>query len=331
MFAPDQPVPRAVRLAPAPAGTAPTPRGQGVNADTGCLRCHERLEAMHPKAELSCTDCHGGDGQAKIREEAHVPRPRSRGEDESVARLDEDLAWRRFKNPMDLRVVDRTCAPCHDLDVHDLLTSLHGTTAGHLSDGYYEMGHFKQKGSRFSVFEPPDPTVKGGAVTSLKQVEVDPTPRHHQSRLRAVRIPHILPADPPLATVYENARLDPLLDTGRIAFIPRVANRQHQRRPDRKLEIAGVAVGDRAALRHPHEAPQRRVVGEVWRGQRVGYDPWGGGLAMAVEEEVVLTEQPGQIARERNMDRRPGTLPSWEGSGGERQDDDGAPSRETSH
>lgn len=125
---------------------------------------------MHPEAELSCTDCHGGNGTSKLKEEAHVARPRRRGEDERVAKLDEDLPWRRFHNPMDLRVVEQTCAPCHDLAVHDLLTSLHGTTAGHLSDGYYEMGHFKMKGSRYAIFPPPAPTEKHGAVDTLVQV-----------------------------------------------------------------------------------------------------------------------------------------------------------------
>lgn len=154
----------------APADGGERRLGSGVDADKGCLRCHERIEDMHPEAELSCTDCHGGNGAGKVKEEAHVPRPRKRGEDERVAKLEEDLAWRRFKNPMDLRVVEKTCSECHDLDVHDLLTSLHGTTAGHLSDGYYEMGVFRDKGSRYSVFPPPKPTVEGGAVDELVQV-----------------------------------------------------------------------------------------------------------------------------------------------------------------
>ena len=40
--------------------------------DEGCLSCHEGIEAMHPEAQLSCVDCHGGDPEARTSKLAHV-------------------------------------------------------------------------------------------------------------------------------------------------------------------------------------------------------------------------------------------------------------------
>ncbi|MCZ6598797.1 MAG: hypothetical protein O7B99_14260, partial [Planctomycetota bacterium] len=144
--------------------------GDGTDGSAGCLGCHEGIEPMHPEAELSCVDCHGGDATARTRKGAHVSKPRVRIEDERVADLKENRAWRRFHNPMDLRVVDVTCATCHEELVEHLETSLHGTTAGHLSDGYYEMGLLEKRGSRYSVFPVTGATKVGGAVASLTQV-----------------------------------------------------------------------------------------------------------------------------------------------------------------
>ncbi len=120
--------------------------------DSGCVGCHAGIEPMHPQAELSCTDCHGGDGNAATKESAHVKPRRVEVGDERVAARDEDLGWRRFRNPMDLRVAATTCGSCHAEEVSRVHTSLHATTAGHLSDGFYEVGLLKEKGSKYSVF-----------------------------------------------------------------------------------------------------------------------------------------------------------------------------------
>ncbi len=59
-----------------------------------CTTCHRGIEEAHPKRPLTCTTCHRGDGRAAGAGQAH------RG------------MWR---NPSDLRVVDRTCGAggCH--------------------------------------------------------------------------------------------------------------------------------------------------------------------------------------------------------------------------
>ena len=125
--------------------TQPAPEGEGSN---GCLACHVGIEDMHPWQELSCVDCHGG-----------TPAPRTSSarvragldDDERVLPMDRDLTWLRFRNPSDLRVVDVTRGTCHADLCSDLFLSLHGTTAGHLSDGFYEMGLTKEKGSLYGV------------------------------------------------------------------------------------------------------------------------------------------------------------------------------------
>ncbi len=125
---------------------------------------------MHPEASLTCVDCHGGDATKENKREAHVEPPSTQVDDERVEPLESGLAWRRFRNPMDLRVVDRTCGTCHESEVERLLASLHGTTAGHLSDGYYEVGLSPKRGSLYGVFPVSRAPVSGGEVEKLVQV-----------------------------------------------------------------------------------------------------------------------------------------------------------------
>ncbi len=138
------------------------PSPASVGAAAGCLSCHAGIEEMHPEAELSCVDCHGGDPDARLKLEAHVRRPTRGRVDERVDAPDRNLAWHRFQNPMDLRVVGGTCGTCHEIEVEHLLASLHATTAGHLSDGYYEAGLWPRRGSRYSVFPVSSAPVPGG-------------------------------------------------------------------------------------------------------------------------------------------------------------------------
>jgi Ca2+-binding EF-hand superfamily protein len=134
---------------------------------SSCVTCHAGIEEMHPDASLTCTDCHGGDASARTKADAHVRAPATRVEDERILPLDSDLAWIQFRNPMDLRVAERTCGGCHPSAYENLRSSLHGTTAGHLSDGYYEMGLSSTRGSRYSVFPISGAPLEGGAVEQL--------------------------------------------------------------------------------------------------------------------------------------------------------------------
>ena len=60
---------------------------------------------MHPWSPVSCVDCHGGNGAATTAAAAHVAPSQPPATDERVAPPDYDLAYRRFVNPTDLRVV----------------------------------------------------------------------------------------------------------------------------------------------------------------------------------------------------------------------------------
>src|SRR5262249_3236949 len=135
----------------------------------GCLRCHAGIEEMHPAAKLECVDCHGGDATAHDKVAAHVPRQDPDPGDERVPPADADLAWRRFVNPMDLRVAAQTCGACHANQVKHVHASLHATTAGHLSDGFYEMGLNAKKGSTYAVFHVSEGDAAPGDVRSLVQ------------------------------------------------------------------------------------------------------------------------------------------------------------------
>ncbi|MFB3065673.1 MAG: hypothetical protein ACE10D_04070, partial [Planctomycetota bacterium] len=121
-------------------------------ADAGCIGCHGGVEVMHPWKALSCTECHGGDGGATTRDRAHVRSSLPVPNDERTPPLNYDLNYRRFANPADLRVINKTCGTCHAEECVALRKSLHGTTAGHLSDGLYENGVIRSRTRRFSMF-----------------------------------------------------------------------------------------------------------------------------------------------------------------------------------
>ncbi|MEM9801201.1 MAG: hypothetical protein AAGA20_12820 [Planctomycetota bacterium] len=128
---------------------APAPSAPGSE---GCLACHAGIEDMHPGFPLSCVECHGGDADARDKSKAHVTSSVRVQDDERVPPFDQDLAYVRFVNPMDLRVAERVCGDCHGDLVDHLMISLHGTTAAHLSDGYYENGVQGERDSRYAVF-----------------------------------------------------------------------------------------------------------------------------------------------------------------------------------
>ncbi|MEZ5962343.1 MAG: hypothetical protein R3F56_00725 [Planctomycetota bacterium] len=159
-------------------GPSPT-----VADDVGCLSCHVGIEEMHPGYRLTCTQCHGGDGSATTRDRAHVAPAKAPPNDERVLPLDYDLAWQRFVNPSNLRVAAVACSPCHDKAVHDVHKSLHGTTAGHLGDGFYEHGLSRDKTPVFSVFPVRDEDGSTGphALKAARQVPAfDPAARKNQ-------------------------------------------------------------------------------------------------------------------------------------------------------
>ena len=117
-----------------------------------CLSCHTGIEEMHPGYPLGCVDCHGGNDQEAAKEKAHVLPSLPKPTDERVLPADYDLPYQRFKNPSNLRVAEQVCGDCHENTVLHLRRSLHGTTAGHLGDGFYEHGLVAGKRPSYSIF-----------------------------------------------------------------------------------------------------------------------------------------------------------------------------------
>ena len=140
----------------------------------GCLTCHTPdSRTMHTsKVQVGCTDCHGGDAAARrdaaaakdskefaaVKARAHITpaldiwttsgnpvRP-------GAATLQESLAFIRFVNPGDLRVVDQTCVPCHLKEVNRVRRSMMTHGAMLWGAALYNNGSVPFKTPRFGEF-----------------------------------------------------------------------------------------------------------------------------------------------------------------------------------
>jgi len=122
-------------------------------APEGCLNCHGGIEEMHPWRPLTCVECHGGNALAATKDEAHVQPKKPFPNDERTLPLDWDPAYLRFQNPSNMRVAEDACGSCHPSEIDHLKKSLHGTTAGHLSDGLYENGVARKREESYAIFK----------------------------------------------------------------------------------------------------------------------------------------------------------------------------------
>jgi hypothetical protein len=158
--------PRSAWLLASLLGLPATARAQDAE---GCVKCHGGIEEMHPWERITCSGCHGGEPAATRKEAAHVRARSPPPNDERLLPRDFDPAWVQFQNPADLRVVSKTCGVCHTSSCEKLSKSLHGTTAGHLSDGLYENGLTKERRTRYSIFpvKDADGAVPKGAFAEL--------------------------------------------------------------------------------------------------------------------------------------------------------------------
>jgi hypothetical protein len=142
----------------------------------GCISCHTQTDepTMHTTGtlRLGCTDCHGGNADARVasgaksaspeyeqvKRQAH-PQPRDpRLADRSANAermytqwLKESPEYVRFVNPGDLRVAPETCgrSGCHTSEVRNVSTSMM-TTGGMLwGAALYNNGAYPHKDTRF--------------------------------------------------------------------------------------------------------------------------------------------------------------------------------------
>jgi len=125
----------------------------------GCLECHVGSESMHasPHVVLGCTDCHGGNPASGLKQtQAHVaPRnpvfwqSSANPNDSTVLLNHESAEFIQFVNPGDLRVVEKTCAPCHADIVHNVSHSMMRHGAMLWGAALYNNGASPDKNYRF--------------------------------------------------------------------------------------------------------------------------------------------------------------------------------------
>ncbi|MCZ6596721.1 MAG: hypothetical protein O7B99_03695 [Planctomycetota bacterium] len=148
-----------------------------VARSAGCISCHEGTVDPHPNpVNISCVDCHGGDGLATTIEAGH---PAARHPDEWLSSAnpertyallnDESYDWIRFVNPGDLRVLRDTCGRCHGQESLHVQKSLMTNASHFWGVAAYVNGIVSNKSSIFgesyspegiaqAVFTVPEPT-----------------------------------------------------------------------------------------------------------------------------------------------------------------------------
>ncbi|HZL79675.1 MAG TPA: hypothetical protein VFC17_12635 [Candidatus Limnocylindrales bacterium] len=125
----------------------------------GCLECHAGSEPMHASKNvvLGCTDCHGGNATPGLKQtQAHVaPRnpvfwqSSANPNDSTVLLNHESAEFIQFVNPGDLRVMEKTCAPCHAEIVHNVSHSMMRHGAMLWGAALYNNGAYPAKNYRF--------------------------------------------------------------------------------------------------------------------------------------------------------------------------------------
>src|SRR5580704_6212217 len=179
----------------------------------GCISCHTQTDepTMHTTGtlRLGCTDCHGGNADARaassaastspeyeqVKRQAH-PQPRDPKLADRSANpqrlytqwLKESPEYARFVNPGDLRVASETRgrAGCHPSEVHKVSTSMM-TTGGMLwGAALYNNGAYPHKDTRFG-----ESYSRDGAPQTVRTI---PQPAGEETRAKGT-LPEITPLE----------------------------------------------------------------------------------------------------------------------------------------
>ena len=139
-----------------------------------CLLCHEGIQNITKNManmNLSCEFCHGGDPFGETIETAHIFPDGTVTYNETIPPRDQDLAYQKFVNPSNLRVVSSTCGMCHPEHVERVEKSLMATAAGHYAGGLYQNNVVDTKTPIYGTFavtdDDGDVPTESGAVESL--------------------------------------------------------------------------------------------------------------------------------------------------------------------
>ena len=174
---------------------------EAAAASAGCVTCHTKTDeaSMHPSGTvtLGCASCHGGDPTVGVdgglaadspeyraaKRRAH-PQPTvpdlwksSANPERAYADwLRESQTYIQFVNPGDLRVVDRTCAPCHAAEVRNVRTSMMTTGPLLWQGALYNNGATPYKNARYGESYAPDGTPQ--------RLQAFPAPTPDETRTR---------------------------------------------------------------------------------------------------------------------------------------------------
>lgn len=125
---------------------------QGQPSSASCINCHRGIEMPHGESppdalENNCVNCHGGNGNASTKEEAHVHAydreewESSRLPMHSYAKWNaETPAFVRFRNPGDLRIARQSCGQCHGQYVRNVVKNIMAHDALVPESGMYANG-----------------------------------------------------------------------------------------------------------------------------------------------------------------------------------------------
>ncbi|MBV9209409.1 MAG: hypothetical protein JOZ52_02205, partial [Acidobacteria bacterium] len=181
------------------------PPAQTKAETEGCLACHNNIEPMHKYGSagaveklvegkdargITCTECHGGNPEAKTKEAAHVrpkyPEAWKRNGKYSSANPEltntllakESTEFVRFINPGDLRVAALTCgsAECHPREASSVPRSMMTHGAMLWGAALYNNGGFPIKDARFGESY----SEEGGAQTLLQ----NPAPSRAETQFK---------------------------------------------------------------------------------------------------------------------------------------------------
>ena len=169
--------------------------GEVAAKSVGCIQCHQGSIDPHnkPTVKLGCTDCHGGNARASVKEFAHVNArfPEAWRSSANPVRSytllnHESPEFTRFVNPGDLRVAHISCGTsgCHPSEVDNNRKSMMTHGAMLWGSALYNNGAFPEKTARYG-----ESYSMNGAP---QMIVANPPPSEAATRLRG-ELPYLMP------------------------------------------------------------------------------------------------------------------------------------------